>query len=436
MRRSTSRRISTIVRGFARCSDTLSPTPWRLFTLCATATIFLAGAGAETAPAWPQYHGPRRDNLSPATGLLSQWPDGGPKVAWKAPDIGGGYAIPSIAEGMIFLTGDFGPQEMVLALDMAGKILWKTPNGRSWTGPHPGSRVTPTYDKGTVYQMNPHGRLCALAARTGAERWAVDLAATFGAKPSTWALAENVIVDGDAVLCTPGGPRGRIVALDKTTGKTLWANTKIREPAQYCSPIIATHNGVRQLITILQKSIFSVEVKTGKLLWSHVHETRHDQNVTSPIYVKGHVFASSGHGTGGRLLKIAPDSRSVTQVWINSDLDNCHGGVLLLDGYVYGSGCRLKRKGLVCISLADGRTVWKQPALGKLSMTWADGMIHAIDDRGMLSLIKPGPRPAGAVSRFAIKRINRKLTLAHPVVLDGRMYIRNWNELIAYDVRK
>jgi len=412
--------------------------PRGILPLCIAAVCLVSApdAGAQSSPSWPQFHGPKRDNLSPATGLLRQWPDGGPKVLWKAAGIGGGYAIPSIADGMIFLTGDFGRQEMVLALDMKGKLLWKTPNGRSWTGPHPGARVTPTYDTGVIYQMNPHGRLCALAAKTGAERWAVDLAAKFGAKPSRWALAENVIVDGKMLLCTPGGPRGRIVALDKTTGKTIWANTAIREPAQYCSPIIATHNGVRQLITIMQKSIFSVDVKTGKLLWSYTHETKHDQNVTSPIYVKGHVFASSGHGTGGRLLKLAPDSRSATQVWINSDLDNCHGGLLLLDGRLYGSGCRMRRKGLVCVSLADGKTVWKQPALGKLSMTWADGMIHAIDDRGRLSLIKPGPTPAGAVSQFAIGRINRKLTLAHPVVLDGRMYIRNWNELIAYDIRK
>jgi len=403
-----------------------------LWACCAQVTL------AADAPSWPEFHGPRRDNISPATGLLKQWPSSGPKVAFKATGIGGGFSILSIADNMIFMTGDFGPRQMVVALNMKGKVLWKTPNGKSWTGPYPGARTTPTYNQGVLYQMNPHGRLSAIQAKTGKELWAVDLATKFGAKPSRWALAENVIVEGPVLYCTPGGPRGRIVALEKTTGKTLWANTEIKQRAQYCSPILATHNSVRQLITIMQTSIFSVDVKTGKLLWSHEHETKHDQNVNSPIFTDGHVFASSGHGTGGRLLKIAPDSRSVKQVWLNSDLDSCHGGVLLLDGYFYGTGCRIKRKGLVCVSLADGKTAWKQPAFGKLSMTWADGLIYAIDDKGKLSLIKPDPdsEQKGAVSQFAIKRAKGQLTLSHPVVLDGRMYIRNWNELIAYDIRK
>jgi len=394
------------------------------------------GVSAGADQAWPEFHGPKRDNLSPAKGLLKTWPRGGPKLVWMFDQCGGGFATVSIAEGMIFTSGDFGRDQMVLALDMDGKLLWKTRNGRSWTGPHPGARTNPTFHKGALYHMNPHGRLAALQAKTGKELWAVDLKQAFGAKPSRWAMAENVLVDGQALLCVPGGPRGRIVALDKTTGKTIWANTQITEPAEYCSPIIATHNGVRQLIVTMQKSLFSVEVATGKLLWTHPHETKHDQNVTSPMYVNGHVFASSGHGTGGRLLKLAPNSRSVERIWLNKDLDNCHGGVLLLDGRLYGSGCRLYRKGFVCVDLAGGKTLWNERRLGKVSMTWADGMIYCMDDRGRISLVRPkAGQGAAIVSQFSVRPPRGKLTLAHPVVLGGRLYIRNWNELRAYDIR-
>lgn len=153
------------------------------------------------------------------------------------------------------------------------------------------------------------------------------------------------------------------------------------------------------------------------------------------MFAGGHVFLSSGHGTGGRLLKIAPDSKSVTQVWINKDLDTCHGGVLLLKGHLYGSGCRLFRKGLVCVDLAGGKTAWNNRSLGKLSMTWADGLIYCMDDKGKISLVEASPRQCKAISRFTIPRRSGKLTLAHPVVCDGRLYIRNWNELRIYDIR-
>ena len=156
---------------------------------------------------------------------------------------------------MIFTAGDFDDAEMVLALDMDGKLLWKSPNGEAWRGSSPGSRTTPTYNDGAVYHMNPHGRLAAFEAQSGKELWAVDLKAQFDAQYGVWALAENVVVDGDKVLCMPGGPKGRVVALDKRTGKTLWANTEIEHTAAYCSPVVVTHGGVRQLITMTQKSV-------------------------------------------------------------------------------------------------------------------------------------------------------------------------------------
>ncbi len=412
--------------------------PTVAWLIAAVALVCSVGASAGEKPGgdfWPEFRGPRRDGISPAKGLSKKWPEGGPKLIWKSTECGNGFATVTIAEGMIFTSGDFDRQEMVVALDMAGQLVWKTPNGRSWRGPHPGARTNPTYREGVLYHMNPTGRLAALKAKTGKELWAVDVRERFGAKVPRWALAENVIVDGDVVFCTPGGAKGRIVALNRTTGETLWANTEIAEPAVYCSPILATHNGTRQLITIMQKSVVSVDVTSGELLWSYRHATKYDQNVTSPIFSEGRVFVTSGHGTGGKLLKLAPDSRSITELWVNTDLDNCHGGVLLLDGYLYGSGCRLFRKGLVCVELTGGKTVWNVGSVGKISMIYADGLVYGIDDRCKVSLIEATPTQCNVISQFTIPRKSGKLTLAHPVICGGKLYLRNWNELRVYDIR-
>ncbi len=404
----------------------------------AVAGVVLAGAlpavaGEAAAGDWPQLHGPNRDNISSDTGLLKQWPADGPPLLWKSGQCGNGYAGPAIAGGRIFLSGDFAEQEAVIALDGGGKLLWKAANGKGWKGPYPGARTTPTYDNGVLYHMNPHGRVAAFTAADGKEIWAVELGQRFGAKPGTWALAENVIVDGKAVLCAPGGPKGRVVALDKATGETLWANTEIDQRAAYCSAIVANHNGVRQFITIMQTSIVSVDVRTGKLLWSHTHETQHGQNVTMPIYVDGKVYASSGHGTGGRLLEIAPDSRSVKQLWVDKDQDNCHGGVILRDGYLFGHGCRLYGKGFVCVELATGKTAWNEKKLGKVSLTWADGLLYCINDKAKVSLVKADGAGCSVVSEFKLPR-GKTLTLSHPVVCGRRLYYRHWNDLYAYDI--
>ena len=401
---------------------------WVLAVSCA------AAGGSDRGGQWHQFHGPKRDNISTAKDLLKQWPKGGPRLLWRYSECGRGFSGVSIADGMIFTAGDFGRDEIVLALDMDGKPLWKAQNGKGWRGPYPGARTTPTYDNGVLYHLNPTGRLAAFQAKTGKEIWSLELREKFNARPGTWAMAENVLIDGKRLFCVPGGSKGRIVALDKTTGEPIWVNTEVADGPAYCSPLLVTHNGTRQLITVMQKTIVSVDVGTGKLLWTHEHETKHDQNVTMPIFRDGHVFASSGHGTGGKLLKLSPRSDGVARLWLNKDLDNCHGGVVLLGGCFYGSGCRLYHKGLVCVDYHTGKTMWTHRALGPVSLGCADGMLYCLSRTGRLSLVAVSPERCRVVSHFNIPRGSRDLHLAHPVICGGRLYIRHANDLFAYDV--
>jgi outer membrane protein assembly factor BamB len=398
--------------------------------VCAAA---LAAAG-ET-PWWPQFHGPQRDNVSRDTGLLKSWPDGGPPLVWKFSESGRGYASVSIANGLIFTTGDFGDDEFVLAFDLDGKLKWKTQNGKAWKGAQPGSRTTPTFCDGIVYQMNAHGRLVALEAATGKPVWTVELQERFEAQNNFWGYAENVIIEGDMLVCMPGGAKGHIVALNRKTGDTIWTNTDINDRAGYSSPIIVTHNGVRTFITLARQSVVALDVKTGKSLWSHEHRGTCDQNVTSPIYHNGSVVVSSGHKGGSRMVKINPDGRSVTETWFGTDLDNCHGGLELLNGFLYGSGCRLYHKGLVCVEFATGKMMYRAAEVGKTSVTFADGRLYCFGNDGVMMLVEATPQQAKVTGKFTPSWTEKPPCLSHPVVCGGRLYIRHLNTLFVYDVR-
>ena len=400
---------------------------------CALAAPWAASAADGEGGFWPRFHGPNHDNTSVETGLLRAWPEGGPPLAWRFGECGEGYAGVSVAGGRIFTAGDFGAAEYVLCLDLGGTLLWKTANGRSWRGSTPGARTSPTASEGAVFHMNPTGRLAAFEAATGKELWAVDLREEFGASPGAWGFSENLAVDGDLVLCAPGGARGRIVALDKKTGATRWANTALDDSAAYCSPIVVTHAGVRQYITLMRKALVGIDVRSGKLLWSHPHQAPYAMNITTPRYKDGCVFVASGHNTGGRLVRIG--AAGAAEVWFNNDIDNCHNGVAIIGGYMYGSGCRLHHDGLQCVEVATGKTMPALPALGKVSLTCADGMLVCLNQQRVVSLVRPDPEGSAIVSSFTLPAASKDDTLAHPVVCGGRLYLRHAANLYAYDIR-
>jgi hypothetical protein len=385
-------------------------------------------------PWWPCFHGPQRDNVSRETGLLKKWPEGGPKLLWKLSNCGGGYSGVSIAEGRIFTAGDFDEIEKVLAFDLDGRPLWQAQNGESWTGPYPGSRTTPACSDGMLYQMNPKGRLAAYRADSGEEVWAVDLVERFGARYGTWSMTENVVVEDDLLFCVPGGSKALVAALDKRTGKNVWVNTGLDETAAYCSPIVVTHQGVRQLITLTQKSIIAVEMASGKLLWSHPHVTKGDQNVNAPVYRDGCVLTASGHSGGARVVKINADNSGVTELWWDAALDNCHGSAMVFDGHVYGSSCRAGGKGFFCADFLTGELRFREKKMEKLSLTAAEGLIYGLGQTGNVLLIEPRPDRLTVISVMETPPDTRELAWAHPVVCGGRLYIRRWDFLYVYDI--
>ena len=392
---------------------------------------------------WPCFHGQQRNNLSIDTGLMQVWPQDGPKLLWTASGIGHGYSSVAIVGEGIFTAGMIKKQTYVTALGLNGKQLWQRLNGKSWEAskrqpwavPYAGSRSTPTVDSDAVYHLSELGRLTAFDIHTGEQRWHKELLETFNAERPEYGYSESVLIQGDALFCCPAGSAGYIVALEKSTGRTLWANTEIKDAVGNCSPVFAEIDGVEQVITMSANRVLSFEPKNGLLLWDYPFGNKRGNNVTDVIVNKDLVYASSGYGKGSILLRPQRQTNGkfvVKSVWTSDLLDNHHGGVLLLNGHLYGAGH--ESRGWFCLDFNTGRKMWQSP--GKGSLTYADGRLYCLDERGTMSLVKTTPEKWEEVSSFRLPRGGKGLYWAHPVVCGGRLYLRHSDQLFAYDIRK
>jgi len=397
----------------------------------------LLGTASAAAWEWPQFHGPRRDNKSEETGLLEQWPEGGPKLLWTAKGIGHGFSTVAIADGRVYTTGNIAKQTVITALGLDGKKLWAVANGPAWRREVPGARGTPTIDGGRLYHENADGDVVCLDAKTGKEVWGLNILKKFRGRNIRWALAESLLVDGDRVICTPGGEAAGLVALDKASGETVWVCTGTHDKPGYCSPIIVDCQGLRQIVTLMAKSVVGVHAATGKLLWRVPHETRYDENISTPVFHNGCIAVSTQY-TGARLLRLRVDGQRATaeEVWAAKAPDNQHGGLLLVDGCLYGS-CRQEARGpWVCLDFATGERLWKARGIGRASATCADGRLYLLNHGRTVALVEPSAKAFRLVSQFHIPSGGRGPSWAHPVVCGGCLYIRHGDFLYCYDVKE
>ncbi len=392
-------------------------------------------AAASGAPYWPRFHGPKGDNLSTDTGLLKQWPEEGPKLLWTAKGLGHGFASVTLAGGLIYSAGNKDKKTIVTAVDLDGNTVWQKDNGQAWTGSYPGARGTPTIDGDRIYHESPVGQVACMDAQTGQPIWSLNILKEFEGQNITWALAESVLVDGDRLICCPGGNKASVAALDKMTGKTVWTAKSTGVKASYASPVLAECQGLRMILTMNSKAFLGVNADNGELLFTFPHETTYDVNATSPIYHDGQVFVCSGYGSGSAMfkLKVEGQKASVEQVWKSKDLDNHHGGVILLDGYVYGaaSGGRW-----MCLDWKSGEKMYAERGVGKGSLTYADGMLYTLSEQRDLGLVEATPKGHKVISKFKVPSGGEGPSWAHPVVCGGRLYVRHSDQLFAYDVRE
>jgi outer membrane protein assembly factor BamB len=395
----------------------------------------LGASAGEVEPCWPQFHGPRRDNISRETGLLKRWPENGPRLVYTAKGLGHGFASVAIAGGTIYTAGNIGQQTVITALDLQGRMRWQAPNGPAWTAPVAGARGTPTIDGDRLYHESPLGHVVCLDARNGRRLWGLNILEAFRSENIHWGLSESLLVDGPRLICCPGGPETAVVALDKTTGRTVWKSPSAGDLAGYGSPALAACRGLRMIFTLTSRALIGVNADTGDLLWRFEHLTPFEEMIGTPIYHDGHVFVST-RSTGSVLLAIQVEGRkaAVRPVWRSEELDNQHPGVILLDGYLHGS-CHMQNNGKrACLEWNTGRLMYLERGVGKGSLTCADGMFYTMDERGTVGLVKALPGSHQVISRFRIPGGGEGPTWAHPVVCGARLYIRHSDLLYVYDV--
>jgi outer membrane protein assembly factor BamB len=394
-----------------------------------------AYAAAQDA-SWPQFHGPNRDNHSAETGLLAEWPAQGPELLWTAKGLGQGYSSISIASGRIYTAGSINKDTVITALNMDGDILWQVKNGKGWTGDRPGTRGTPTIDADRLYHQSPVGNLVCLNAKTGEQIWQLNTLEKFKSKTSMWALAESVLIDGDNVICCPGGPQTCMAALDKKSGSVVWTAPSTNELAGYASPTLAECHGLRIIMTLTAKGMVGVNAETGELLWHVKHESYADENVLMPIYHDGQVFVSTlKAGSVKWKINVKDGEATLQELWRTEEMDNHHGGVILLNGDLYGTSTFRNRNLWVCLDWETGRTKHMEKGVGKGSLTYADGMLYTLSENSVMGLVRPGESSYELVSSFKIPKGGKGNSWAHPVVCGGRLYIRHDNFLYAYSVR-
>ncbi|MCY2988480.1 MAG: PQQ-like beta-propeller repeat protein [Planctomycetota bacterium] len=408
----------------------------RLPMLALLGSVCLAAPSpAASPPSWPRFHGPQNDNLSSETGLLKQWPDGAPTRLWTAQGIGEGFSAVSLAHGLIYATGNIQEKTVITALDLAGKVQWQVVAGKAWKGSQPGTRSTPTIDGDRLYHESPLGDLVCLEAKTGRQVWGLNVLDKFGSENITWALSESPLIDGQHVICCPGGPQTAVVALDKTTGQTVWQSASAGNLAGYSSPALAEYQGLRMILTMTAKAVIGVNADTGDLLWQFEHVTPWDESILTPIFHEGRVFISTGHRVGSVMLQVKVDGKqaSVEPVWKTKDLDNHHGGTILLDGYLYGS-CYSPR--WACLDWQTGKKQYSERGVGKGALTYADGRLYTFsENEGEMGLVKATPEGHQLISRFKVPAGGEGPSWAHPVVCGGRLYLRHGDFLYVYDIR-
>lgn len=394
---------------------------------------------------WPQWRGANRDDVSRETGLLKTWPDKGPRLLGTFEEAGIGYSGLAVVGDRFYTLGADAQVEYAFAVDLKTlKKAWSTEVGKfyknAWGS---GPRSTPTVDGPLTYVLSGEGNLVCLKTATGEKVWSKSLSMDLGGGRPNWGYTESVLVDGDQVVCTPGGGKGAIAALNKQTGDLIWQSKEFTDGAQYSSLVPAEIGGVRQYVQMTAGSVVGVAAKDGKLLW-HMAKSNPTAAVPTPIVAGDLVYATSGYSAGCALYKIEGNGGGLnaTEVYANKNMVNHHGGVVRIDDYLYGFS---EGKNWICQDLKTGEIVWQERRFPKGSVTFADGNLYCFgEDSGSVALVEATPKGWNEKGRFTIPQRtkqsfprNRRAgnnVWTHPVAANGKLFLRDQEFIFVYDV--
>lgn len=414
-----------------------------LLVLVGLLTVSVAASGAD----WPQWRGPERTGISAESGLLEEWPAGGPKLLWQVNDIGDGYATPSVVGERIYVIGNRGMEnEYVQALSVAdGKPVWSTRLGKvgnpDQQPPYPMARSTPTVDGAVLYALSSDGDLACVETATGKIVWQKSVRAEFGGLPGKWAYAESPLIDGDVLVVAPGGSEATIVALNKKTAAVIWKSAVPGgDPAAYASAIVTEAAGRKQYVQFLDKGVVGVDAKTGEFLWRYEKTSTGPANIPTPVAHDGYVYSANARRFGGGLVQLHATANGVTaeEVYFERAVPHTLGGQVLLDGYLYGTNSQ----GMVVSEFLTGKLAWQAETGGPGAVLYAEGRFYVHFESGDVALVEATTQGHRERGRFTPPnqpehpRGPREAAWAHPVVANGRLYIRDLGTLWCYDVRE
>ena len=394
-------------------------------------------SGQSGAPStdWPQWRGPERNGLSKESGLAGDWPESGPPVVWSVSSLGAGYGTVAIKGDRIFVQGSNGRQSVLYVVNRTdGRGLWSKALGPSGSnGQGPGPRGTPTVDDDRVYVLTENGDLACLKAQDGTSLWQRNILKDFGGRNTPWDISESPLVDGSNLIVTPGGRGAGVVALNKMTGATVWTSKELSDEAGYSSAVVASVQGVRTVMTLTAAAGVGLRASDGKLMWRYERVANDTANITTPVFFDDKVFYTSAYGTGAALLGLTAKDGEVTarEIYFTREMQNHHGGVLLVNGYLYGFNNSI----LTCLEFATGKMMWRHRSVGKGSLTFADGRLYLLGEDNVVGLAEATPAGYRQTGRFDIPDQGLP-SWAHPVISGGTLYIRNQKTLTTYDVRK
>lgn len=419
------------------------------------ACLILSGSLIVAAADWAQWRGAKRDGVSQETGLLQKWPEDGPKLLWQSTDLGEGYGSPAILGDRLYVLGSKGMEdEFVQCLNVAdGKTLWTTRIGKvgeNRMANYPGARTTPTVDAERIVALGSDGDLACLETKTGKIIWQKNLKTDFGGKTGAWAYAESPLVDGETVVCTPGGGDATVLALKKSTGEVLWKYVSPdADNASYASAIVVETDGLKQYVQLLEKGLVGLDAKSGTLLWRYTGIITQPPGIPTPVGRKDYVYGATAKGGGGLVqLKRSGSGIEAAEIYANAKLPTAIGGSVEVNGYLYGTNSG----GLMCADYATGEVKWQARGVGVGSLCYADGRlyVHAENLPGEVALVEATPEEYREHGRFTpangpesrqvndggkAKKVGSGKTWAYPVIADGKLYIRDWNCLWCYDIK-
>jgi outer membrane protein assembly factor BamB len=409
--------------------------------LAALAVCHAADTPTTKSTDWPQFRGPNRDDISPDKGLLKKWPKDGPKVVWKATGIGDGFSSVAVVGDKVFTMGDKDGSSWIFALSRdKGDMVWSAKVGRPG-GNYEGTRCTPTVDGDLVYGIGQFGDLVCVEKESGNEKWRKNFISDYEGRHGSWQFTESPLIDGDRLVCTPGGRKATMLVLDKKTGEEIW-RAPLGDTAGYSSIVISNAANVKQYVQLTAGGTIGVAAKDGKLLWRYKRLAPNTANIPTPIVLGNKVFTCAGYGKGGALLSLSADSNGVkcTEGYYNEELKNKHGGVVIVGNYLYSDTDDSGNPH--CAEWKTAKVKWtrknskgkRSRAGGSASVTYADGMLYFHYANGWVTLVPARPDRYEEASAFLVPdgRGNR---WSHPVVIGGKLYIRQFDNLWCYDVK-